>query len=553
MHKIIEKFIELQKTLQTKSLTYGEAMEQITLAGANVRGNEVDKSEVNRVIEDIKARKTFLPENYKDFFPVVDMLQLYPPNPLANVKKIPNMRRTRDVIDNQLMPQIILYNKVVKAGSEDWDSPDDKFKDAKFEKFIKFKHREYKSPFNIKEHNDVSLDTFYVMFDEQISNVSGKFFGTCILDPTKVEEKTSYLSYIYPDELKTFINNGFITEEKYSVEVSIGHTENIKSMCFIDKKYFVTASDDYKLIIWDIDTNNRKILNDHTDKVNCVISLGDNKHFISGSDDNNLIIWNLEDNSNRIIPQQHPINYMCVLGDQENIIFYSNNHLYLHNIITNTQSDLGDFLEIKSITTFGDKQKIIILFDEKIIILNVKDKKSIEINHDNILNSVCILEDQSRIIGGSNDKTLIVWDAETGKKINTLEGHTGNIKEVISLGDNIHILSFSYRDGFIRIWNVNDGKNIKEIQFGTTKIINNIISIKDEIIIYTINEKIQIYNLSENKITKEFKKIIREEIKHRQITREKYITYRNNFYRSDKILIDNNPASSYYFLSNSLT
>jgi hypothetical protein len=45
------------------------------------------------------------------------------------------------------------------------------------------------------------------MFNEQISNVSGKFFGNCILDPTEVNKKTSFLSYLYPDELKIFINN----------------------------------------------------------------------------------------------------------------------------------------------------------------------------------------------------------------------------------------------------------------------------------------------------------------------------------------------------------
>jgi WD40 repeat protein/ankyrin repeat protein len=563
MHKIIEKFVELQKTLQTNPITYGEAMKQITLAGANIIYTEVNKSEINRIISDIKKRKTFLPENYKEFFPDKNILELYPPNPLINIKKIQNMRRTTDVIKNNLIPEIILYNKkILEDESEDWDSPDDKFKGAKFEKFIKFKHREYNNPFNIKEHQDVSLDTFYVMFNEQISNVSGKFFGNCILNPNLKE----CISYLYPDELKIFINNGFIIDEKYDVEVSKGHTDKIQNMCIIDKKYFVTASADTKLIIWNLETAEPKVLTDHTNTVNSVVSVGDNKHIVSGSDDNNLIIWNLEDNSNRIIPQQYAVKNMCALGDQENIIFYSNNHLYLHNIVTNTQSDLGEFLEIKSITTFGDKQKIIILFDEKsqsildkdgkeidiinqkILILNLLDKTSIEINHDNILNKICILEDQSRIIGASNDKTLIIWDAKTGNKINTLVGHTGNIKEVISLGDNIHILSFSYRDDSIRIWNVNDGKNTDIIK-SNKKIINNVLAINNTQIIYSLDEKIKLYDLSAKEIIKEYKRITREEIKHLHISREKYITYRNNFYRSAKILIEDISDANNYFIS----
>lgn len=46
----------------------------------------------------------------------------------------------------------------------------------------------------------------------------------------------------------------------------------------------------------------------------------------------------------------------------------------------------------------------------------------ISAGHSEGISSVCFSHDGTRMISGSEDKTVKIWDAKTGKCVNTLEG-----------------------------------------------------------------------------------------------------------------------------------
>jgi WD40 repeat protein len=61
------------------------------------------------------------------------------------------------------------------------------------------------------------------------------------------------------------------------------------------------------------------------------------------------------------------------------------------------------------------------------------------------------------IISGSSDKTIRIWDAETGAAIGTpLEGHTASVGSVAYSPNGRHIISGS-GDNTIRIWDADTG------------------------------------------------------------------------------------------------
>ena len=66
----------------------------------------------------------------------------------------------------------------------------------------------------------------------------------------------------------------------------------------------------------------------------------------------------------------------------------------------------------------------------------------------------CILPD-GRIVSGSLDKTLRVWDAATGACERVLEGHSSDVSRVCVLPDG-RIVSGS-RDKTLRVWNAATG------------------------------------------------------------------------------------------------
>jgi small GTP-binding protein len=88
------------------------------------------------------------------------------------------------------------------------------------------------------------------------------------------------------------------------------------------------------------------------------------------------------------------------------------------------------------------------------------------------VNGVAVTADGRRIISGSDDKTLRVWDADSGKCLATLEGHTGTVIEVAVTADGRRIISGS-DDKTLRVWDADSGKCLATLK-GHTGTVNGV-------------------------------------------------------------------------------
>lgn len=81
--------------------------------------------------------------------------------------------------------------------------------------------------------------------------------------------------------------------------------------------------------------------------------------------------------------------------------------------------------------------------------------------HTDDVNSVAYSPDGKRIVSGSDDTTVRVWDVETRKEVfELLRGHTGWVWSVAFSPDGTLIASASM-DKTIRLWDANTGSPIK--------------------------------------------------------------------------------------------
>jgi WD40 repeat protein len=82
--------------------------------------------------------------------------------------------------------------------------------------------------------------------------------------------------------------------------------------------------------------------------------------------------------------------------------------------------------------------------------------------HTGWVTSVAPLGDGKRLVSGSEDHTLRLWDARTGQCLRVLEGHTGWVTSVAPLGDGTRLVSGS-TDNTLRLWDAHSGQCLRAI------------------------------------------------------------------------------------------
>ena len=92
--------------------------------------------------------------------------------------------------------------------------------------------------------------------------------------------------------------------------------------------------------------------------------------------------------------------------------------------------------------------------------------------HTDSVNSVAWHANGKHALSGSDDRTVRVWEVESGKCERVLEGHTGSIMSVAWRGDGKLALSGS-GDKTVRVWEVESGK-CERVLVGHTGGINNV-------------------------------------------------------------------------------
>jgi hypothetical protein len=135
---------------------------------------------------------------------------------------------------------------------------------------------------------------------------------------------------------------------------------------------------------------------------------------------------------------------------------------------------VGPSSSVNSVAISSDNSKIVSGSWDKTI-------KVWELNTGRLLNtlevsspvtSVAISSDNSKIASGSWDKTIKVWELNTGRLLNTFEGRSFGVTSVAISSDNSKIASTS-SDNTIKVWDLHTGRLLNTFEghsFGVTSV-----------------------------------------------------------------------------------
>jgi WD40 repeat protein len=279
------------------------------------------------------------------------------------------------------------------------------------------------------------------------------------------------------------------------------HDKKISCLALLPDGRIVSGSDDFTLKIWNVQTGQRSNPEGkcdktfrHNDCVQCLAviilkhdltSVFPDYRIISGSNDTTCKIWNPQTGECDMTFTKHNswVNYLSVimlkqystsvLSDGPSDRFAEQfvnsgsidgtlkiwdpktgncNITFKHSQYVRCVAILSDSLLGPCFSRSCFAEKIVSGSDDyKVRIWNVQTGEcDITLSgHSNVIFRIVVLPD-GRIISGSNDNTLKIWDIRTGNRDMTLEGHTSLITSIVVLSDG-RIASGSC-DSKLKIW-----------------------------------------------------------------------------------------------------
>ena len=83
--------------------------------------------------------------------------------------------------------------------------------------------------------------------------------------------------------------------------------------------------------------------------------------------------------------------------------------------------------------------------------------------HEKRIRSLEFSSDSTHLASGSEDGSIIIWKADTGKEMQNLTGHYGFVTSV-AFSKNSELIASGSVDGTIRIWNTDQGTVLQELE-----------------------------------------------------------------------------------------
>lgn len=248
----------------------------------------------------------------------------------------------------------------------------------------------------------------------------------------------------------------------------VGHHKTVYTFDFSpDGKQLLTAGGDGDIKLWDVTTGEEiKTFKGHNDLIFDVKFSSDGKQVVSGSWDGFMRIWDVQSGG--------LLKYIKLNENSPYVVGFSPNDLYvvsgdLEKKISFWEADAGE--EFRSIVghtglissfdfTTDGKKMVSGSWDGKVKVWDVLTGMLLaKFNHGAGVNTVAVDPKSRFVVSAGKDRLIKLWSTETGKLLQTLEGHLNAVSSVKITADGKKMVSCSV-DGIIKVWDLASYKEV---------------------------------------------------------------------------------------------
>ncbi|KIJ14857.1 hypothetical protein PAXINDRAFT_31647, partial [Paxillus involutus ATCC 200175] len=119
---------------------------------------------------------------------------------------------------------------------------------------------------------------------------------------------------------------------------------------------------------------------------------------------------------------------------------------------------------VRCVCFYPDACKIVTGSDDGTVYIWDRETDAVELlrGHTSVVWGVDVSRDGKMIVSGSEDKTVRVWNGESGETMNVFEGHKDYVTSVQFSADSSRVVSGS-EDETVRVWSVETGSEVPAV------------------------------------------------------------------------------------------
>jgi WD40 repeat protein len=267
-------------------------------------------------------------------------------------------------------------------------------------------------------------------------------------------------------------------ETGQQLRVLPGHKEQVLQATFsLDGRRVLTASWDRTARIWDAETGQElAVFKGHDRELHGAAFSPDGKRIVTASADATARVWNVETRQDLITFKGHngTVSRAAFSPDGRNIVTASfDNTARLWNAETGQQLGIlaGHEGPVASAEFTPDGRRVLTASSDKTARLwdtETADRSMVLRGHEDDVWTAVFSPDGRKIVTASGraggpreirDNTARIWDAESGKPLNVLRGHTDTVQMALFSPDGERVLTASW-DGTARIWDAQTAREL---------------------------------------------------------------------------------------------